>query len=69
MICHTKKLRLFANVEMIAEILRIVLVTHFVDPCRQKFACAVRCNLLQQNALGLNRPRAKFMIFYVFLYL
>ena len=35
MVRHAKQFRLFADVEMIAEILRIVFVAHFVNPCRQ----------------------------------
>ena len=36
MIGHAEKLRLLTDVEMIAEVLSIVFVTYFVDPCRQK---------------------------------
>ena len=47
MIRHAKQFRLFADIEVIAEILRIVFAAHFVDPCRQKFACTVGCYLMQ----------------------
>ena len=47
MIRHTKQFRLFADIKMIAEILCIILIAHFVDPCRQKLACTVGGYLVQ----------------------
>ena len=47
MVGHAKQFRLFTDVKVITEILRVVLFAHFVNPCRQKLACAIGCYLVQ----------------------
>lgn len=47
MIRHAKQFRLFADVEVITEILCVVLVIHLVDFCCQKLACAIGGYLVQ----------------------
>ena len=46
MIRHAKQFRFFTDIEVITEILCVVLVAHFVDPCRQKLTCTIGCNLV-----------------------
>lgn len=47
MIRHAKQFWLFADVEVITEILCVVLVVHLVDFCCQKLACAIGGYLVQ----------------------
>ena len=56
---HAQHFRLFADVKMIAQVLRVVLVAHLVDALGKQLGCAIGCNLMQKRNAAVQQQLAR----------